>query len=1257
MDNIDVNVEVNNTLIDIETTSYSQIVEIETSAFGLPGDKGDDGDQGEAATITIGTVSSVPYTSPATVTNVGTPEEAIFNFEIPQGVPGSADVDWDDIDNKPLSFIPSTHASSHARGGSDALYPAGELSLNTISPDTTGPVSSAYWDTTYQTWAIKTSSETTLQLGQELPVIMHNGTGSTILNGTPVRIVSGNGYPIIEPARADDMEQDCTVGITTQDIASGGTGFVTCFGIIHSLNTSAFSAGDEIYLGATGGITKVIPVYPNAVVHLGHIISSNSTTGSIFVDIVPETFQKLFDVMSFAGVVDPAQITLTYESGTRTLSVAPSGSYWAYFYGGHEYRITETLSLAHTNTTGIHFFYLNSSGVFTTSTISWDILSTVPLVAVYYNATTGQGIAFNERHKVADKYWHQGQHNTIGSYYVSGLAASDYTPLTDTNSAIQFGIASGIIRDEDIANTITGQIDGATYNLATRIGANGNWEVNNGSMPYHFGTYAQYNQWTGTTWQLTEVGAGNFFNVYVLAVPALDATKTVWCVQGQQVYPTLATATGATFRQDIQWGAMPVAEFNIIHRFTFRCGSSYTSSGKARIESYADMRGTTTSIQVIGGGSTTHNALAGLNTGDYIHLTASEYDNIVLEAPMDTKTYGRKDGDWTEIDTTTTVWGGITGSIANQIDLSEQLAGKEPVIASKGTAFNKNFGTGATDVTVGNDSRLSDARAPLSHDNTAHSTAYASETTVNANSKLVSQISSTGLISGCLLSVNDSDPAKYDMTSGVGVIIDAYTDPANPTRTVVNIPARTGLTPEYIATDATSYVFANSSGALVYNNYGSTPEDRRDLISIGWIDHTDNATINSVKVQPLDTTSVGSQLNDFFISFGPFNVSGNVYGPTGSLQILRSAGETFDSNANYENDRKSPHILTTSLEDPCDIYYYYRDGVGDWVNDNAVVTNVDPNYYDDGSGTLASVPSGNWTIQVLAFYAQTLSNDIQYGQTVYASKEAAKSALQDAVDINPYNSFDTFRGWLIVKQGATDLTNTAQAEFIAAGKLGLFDVASGGGTGGEVNTASNIGTSGTGIYHQKVGVDLQFKNIAASGVLSLNDDGTEHVVTVSHADNSTTRHMTDTEKTKLSGIEAGAQVNTVTSVNSLTGAVSIPVEKRFTFVLHRGENATTGTNKTNKLIVTQAMTITKVFIAANTAPTGAALICDINKNSTSIWASTQANRIQLASGSAYNTQSSFDTTALVEGDILTIDIDQVGSTVAGSDITVELRCL
>ena len=113
---------------------------------------------------------------------------------------------------------------------------------------------------------------------------------------------------------------------------------------------------------------------------------------------------------------------------------------------------------------------------------------------------------------------------------------------------------------------------------------------------------------------------------------------------------------------------------------------------------------------------------------------------------------------------------------------------------------------------------------------------------------------------------------------------------------------------------------------------------------------------------------------------------------------------------------------------------------------------------------------------------------------------------------------------------------------------------------------------------------------------------------------------------------------------------------RPTFVFTVTGTLTTGSNQVPTLIVPSSLTIVKAYAVVKTAPTGAALIVDINLNGTSIWATTQANRLQVAAAATTGTQTSFDTVSLSEGDLLTLDLDQVGSSVAGADLTVQLKC-
>jgi hypothetical protein len=83
-------------------------------------------------------------------------------------------------------------------------------------------------------------------------------------------------------------------------------------------------------------------------------------------------------------------------------------------------------------------------------------------------------------------------------------------------------------------------------------------------------------------------------------------------------------------------------------------------------------------------------------------------------------------------------------------------------------------------------------------------------------------------------------------------------------------------------------------------------------------------------------------------------------------------------------------------------------------------------------------------------------------------------------------------------------------------------------------------------------------------------------------------------------------------------------------------------------------TIISVAAYANSAPTGAAVIIDVNKNDTTIFG-TQANRPTIAAGSKAATVGAFSVSSLTDGDFISIDIDQVGSTAAGGDLVVVVR--
>lgn len=85
-----------------------------------------------------------------------------------------------------------------------------------------------------------------------------------------------------------------------------------------------------------------------------------------------------------------------------------------------------------------------------------------------------------------------------------------------------------------------------------------------------------------------------------------------------------------------------------------------------------------------------------------------------------------------------------------------------------------------------------------------------------------------------------------------------------------------------------------------------------------------------------------------------------------------------------------------------------------------------------------------------------------------------------------------------------------------------------------------------------------------------------------------------------------------------------------------------------------ALAITNVTCTVGTAPTGASLIVDVNVNGLTIF-TTQANRPTVAAGAQDDLASAPDLVNVAQDDVLTIEIDQVGSTVTGSDLVVQVR--
>jgi hypothetical protein len=235
---------------------------------------------------------------------------------------GGGVTDYNALSNKPdlTILVPYTGASTDVDLGVNEIK-TNNLQLNT-SP-TVGGFSEGkiYYDVTNKTVSAMIDADITMQIGQEELVLCYNNTGVDIMNGKMVYPTGALGdMPTIALAKADSVSTYLDIGMTTQIIPNGESGFVTNRGIVHDVDTSTFTAGHTLYLSPfiAGEITSVEPT-DNAhfVVKIGVALLIDPLVGSVYIrQVLNNRLTDLSDVAIEIPVVD--QI-LTYN-GTQWIN-------------------------------------------------------------------------------------------------------------------------------------------------------------------------------------------------------------------------------------------------------------------------------------------------------------------------------------------------------------------------------------------------------------------------------------------------------------------------------------------------------------------------------------------------------------------------------------------------------------------------------------------------------------------------------------------------------------------------------------------------------------------------------------------------------------------------------------------------------------------------------------------------------------------------------------------------------------------------
>jgi len=441
-----------------------------------------------------------------------------------------------------------------------------------------------------------------INLGFETVLWVYNNTGSTITNGSIVAPegVQYSGFPGAILADNRYKNRSSIVAIATHDILNGTVGLVTHFGEVGGLNTTAYAGYKYLYLGHNGTISTNRASDGEYEVIVGSPGNIGTTDGTIIADINESV--TTVEINQQGGFPShPVDIkdscSLSFSNSTRTFTISPVDEHFHYYIEGEKYLMTSPVSVVISDTEGYHIIYFDPTGLKSIANATYEesqtIIRSYCIVAeLYWNATDNKieyGI-LEERHGIdMTGVEHLYHHNTIGSQYLDGIALGDI--LADATGSLdahaQYSVTTGSFADEDLVHVVPTTPVGTTIPVAYLYGANGDIRVDSTSgfalLTAGTGRLA-YNQWTGTTWQLTEVDNANYVLYHLFSMNGYAENRRLITVPGTSQYGSVIDARiAATTEITSIIGTFGATEGIPVATLIYETRDAYTNSVNARI--------------------------------------------------------------------------------------------------------------------------------------------------------------------------------------------------------------------------------------------------------------------------------------------------------------------------------------------------------------------------------------------------------------------------------------------------------------------------------------------------------------------------------------------------------------------------------------------------------------------------------------------------------------------------------------------------
>ena len=147
---------------------------------------------------------------------------------------------------------------------------------------------------------------------------VRNTTGATLTKGTVVYISGATGQisTVSKAIASGDSTSAQTLGMMTSNLANNTNGYVTVFGLLTNMDTSAYTDGAQLYLSGTvaGAVTATKPSAPIHLVYVAVVEYAHPTQGKLLVKV--QNGYELDEIHDVSIVTPVTGQTLVYNAST-----------------------------------------------------------------------------------------------------------------------------------------------------------------------------------------------------------------------------------------------------------------------------------------------------------------------------------------------------------------------------------------------------------------------------------------------------------------------------------------------------------------------------------------------------------------------------------------------------------------------------------------------------------------------------------------------------------------------------------------------------------------------------------------------------------------------------------------------------------------------------------------------------------------------------------------------------------------------------